>query len=664
MLHIMFLSMTGIRASEKFEGKFFSGKGDVLYLNLLDICRRMFSPDAEFQSMPMLYAPDWNGFHEGIKWNRWWLQNAYGTTYCALPFYTEPYVSFLENSHDMWFDNMGDGKREFIVDHRWFAGIIRWTPPDGCLMDCASPGYVMHKQGDGKVDFHDWGVEFTAAGLLMQAELLLISRDLESIEHYLPRLERCAGFIESRRDPKNNLFLAGAAGNLLAPSYAGWKKPDGTYDKAYLAGLSVTFIAALDRLIELERLAGNTEKAQYYSGLRDNARKGLPLVTTDEGYFIMSLDPDGTKHGVYGAEKHGYFESSVNHDAIAFRVADDAQANKIYDKIASIPALRFYDVILANYPSYDDMYVPATGAFEFGRWVNGGNWSTCEARMILGYFRLGKFDDARRSMVHMLKFAESFRMDNPVANFGNGVNFPEDPIHLCYDNFGPPAAMIRGLFEYLYGAEGVKLVPHIPPTITELEQHFPIRFGDKRLYLSTAGAGPITSVVVNGQTWKTYDASSIFLPHDETPNIAHIRIVLGGAELPGEPFIEQEAGLPPEPSRGTIPKEMSPLRPFILQFREFYTALAKEGLESSYEAAHVRLAIEFFGAACERKDLLAKGKIRKMMEPAQYAADELYLNTAMSISFGIEKLINSYEKSDSQEKRKIYQIWHNVIKLE
>ena len=101
-------------------------------------------------------------------------------------------------------------------------------------------------------------MEFTAAGVLMQAELLLISRDAEAIAHYLPKLERCANFIETRRDPTNNLFLAGPAGNLLAPSYAGWKKPDGTYDKAYLAGLSITYIAALDRLIELEKLAGRT----------------------------------------------------------------------------------------------------------------------------------------------------------------------------------------------------------------------------------------------------------------------------------------------------------------------------------------------------------------------------------------------------------------------
>ena len=71
----------------------------------------------------------------------------------------------------------------------------------------------MPKQGDGRVDIHDWGMEFTAAGLLMQAELLLVSRDRKAIEHYRPMLERCANFIETRRDPGKNLFLAGPAGN-------------------------------------------------------------------------------------------------------------------------------------------------------------------------------------------------------------------------------------------------------------------------------------------------------------------------------------------------------------------------------------------------------------------------------------------------------------------
>ena len=507
-----------------FEGKHYRGRGDVEYLQLLDTARRMFEPDPEFQNVSMLYTPHWDGLVEGPTWNAWWIQNSYGTSYCALPFYQEPFITFLQNSQDLWFDQMGDGQR---------AGCPRypkssWVAPDGQLCDAAMPGCIIYKQGDGRTQIHDWGLEFTAAGVLLQSELLLISRDPKAIAHYLPKLERSANFLDTRRDPKNNLFLAGPAANLLAPSYAGWARPDGTYDKAYLAGLSITYIAALDRLIELEKLAGESHQAEIYSERRELARKGLPLLTTDEGYFIKSLDPDGTRHGVFGAEQHGYFEAPPNHDAIAFRVVDQAQAEKIYAKIASIPGLRPYAFTIPNYPSLDDMYEKPQGLWRFGYWVNGGDWSTCEARMILAYYRLGKYDDARRSMEKLLTFARRFRMDNNLTDFGNDVYQPKQPINITYDAFGPPAALIRGLFEYLYRADGLTLVPHIPPGISELQQLDPIRFGTKQLYLSTVGSGPITSVKVNGRRWRSFDSSSVFLAYPATPDVSHIVIVLGG----------------------------------------------------------------------------------------------------------------------------------------
>ncbi|MBX7255130.1 MAG: hypothetical protein K1Y02_02120 [Candidatus Hydrogenedentes bacterium] len=509
--------------SQTFSGPYYSGEGDVEYVQLLDIARRMFTADPEFQNLTMLYMPSWNGLVEGPTWGAWWIQNSYGTTYCALPFFEEPFVTFLQNSHDLWFSQMGDGQRKGYKD---------WVAPDGCLCDAASPGWIVYKQGDGRTDIHDWGMEFTAAGVLMQSELLLISRDAKAIAHYVPLLERSANFIETRRDPSNNLFLAGPAGNLLAPSYAGWKKPDGSYDKAYLTGLSITYIAALDRLIEVEKLAGAADKAALYAERRDRAREGLKLLTTDEGYFIKSLDPDGTKHGVYGAAKHGYFEASPNHDAIAFRVVDDAQAAKIYDKIASIPLLRRHDIIIANEPGLDDMYEePTSWLWQHGTWVNGGHWSTCEARMIMGYYRLGKYEDARRSMKHMMTFARDFRLDNPLVDFGNAVYQPKEMTNLCYDSLGPMAALIRGLFEYVYKADALTVYPHIPSGITRLEQKFPIRFGTKLLYFTTTGQGPVTAVNVNGKAWTAFDGQAIRLAYDQLPDTAFVDVALGGAAL-------------------------------------------------------------------------------------------------------------------------------------
>lgn len=625
-----------------FSGKYFCGEGDTDYLQMLEIARQLFDPNPEYQNMAMLYTPRWNGLREGPTWDAWWIQNSYGTTYCGLPFIHEPFVTFLKNSNDLWFDQMGDGKR---------MGDKDWVAPDGCLCDCASPGWIFYKQGDGRIHIHDWAMEFTAAGLLMQAEMLLISRDPHDIEHYIPMLERCANFIETRCDPSNNLFLAGPAGNLLAPSYAGWKRPDGSYEKAYLAGLSITYIAALDRFIELEKLAGNIEKANLYAKQRERAKKGLPLLMTDEGYFIKSMDPDGVKHGIYGSEQYGYFESSPNHDAIAFRVVDDDQAEKIYEKIASIQGLRPYDFIIPNYPSLDDMYESAAGLWKFGQWVNGGHWSTCEGRMVMGYYRLGKYEDARRSMKRLLGFAKQFRMDNPLINFGSEVYQPREPINLCYDAFAPAAAMIRGLFEYIYNAEGLTLIPHIPSGVKHLTQKFPIRFGSKKLYISTLGNGEITSVMVNGKHYDLFDPKTVFLPYGETPGTAHISIALGNA-MPDGKTQEREKTILVEAGSDDLPA----LWERYAKLRIFYSRLTDKGLGESYAASHAKLAINCISTVFERRERQIEGKIQSLPEPSQTAADKSYLDTANAVCDGLDNILKSYAGSDDPRKKLIYQL--------
>ena len=195
--------------------------------------------------------------------------------------------------------------------------------------------------------------------------------------------------------------------------------------------------------------------------------------------------------------------------------------------MASIPGLRPYGLIIANAPSLDDMYEAPQGLWGFGTWVNGGHWTTCEARMMMAYSRVGQYEDARRSMKQMMTFARQFRMDNPLVKFGSEVYQPREPINITYDAFGAPAGMIRGLFEYVYKADALTLVPHIPPGISRLEQKFPIRFGSKRLYLSISGHGPISKVRVNGKNWALFEAGSVSLPYARIPASATIQILCG-----------------------------------------------------------------------------------------------------------------------------------------
>jgi hypothetical protein len=667
-----------------FNGRFYAGEGDAEYLRLLDISRRMFEPDPEFQSLPMLYKPSWNGFVEGPTWGAWWVQNSYGSSYCGLPFYEEPLFTFLQNAQELWFNKMGDGKTSYV-----WNGKDSWVPPDGCLMDCANDTWAMHKQGDGRVGIHDWGIEFTAAGGLLQSELLLISRDPATRARFLPKLERCANFIETRRDPTNNLFWAGPAGNLLAPSYAGWKRADGTYGMAYLAGLSVTYIAFLDRLIELEKLAGDPAHEKLYSERCALARQGLARLTTDEGYLIKSLDPDGTKHGVYGAAKHGYFEASPNHDAIAFRVVDDAQARRIYAKLAAISGLRPHDLILANAPSLDDMYEAPEGLWGFGTWVNGGHWTTCEARMIMAYYRLRQYDDALRSMKQIMTFARRFRMDNPLVKSGSEVYQPGEPINLTYDAFGAPSGLIRGLFEYLYRADGLTLLPHIPTGITRLEQRFPVRFGTKRLYLATAGQGKIIAVRVNDQPWTSFDGESVFLSYALIPQTAVIQIMMGQGTAgsfkvpepdlatPAMPGVDSpwpvrhldvtmpadQKGTPAasaKPVSGT--EEVKALLPRVARVRRFHESMVKAGLADSYEAAHARLAVSFLATANQRFIRLDKGELERLPSASQQAADRLYLSTTAKLCEGLERVLDGYRAAEETGKRRVYQLWEESKK--
>jgi hypothetical protein len=95
--------------------------------------------------------------------------------------------------------------------------------------------------------------------------------------------------------------------------------------------------------------------------------------------------------------------------------------------------------------------------------------------MLMGYYRVGATEDCRRSVAQIMTFANIWRMDNPLTNFGASVYQPSEPINLTIDAFGAPAALIRGLFEYLYGANSLVLIPHVPANITQLAQHFGVR---------------------------------------------------------------------------------------------------------------------------------------------------------------------------------------------
>jgi hypothetical protein len=238
--------------------------------------------------------------------------------------------------------------------------------------------------------------------------------------------------------------------------------------------------------------------------------------------------------------------------------------------------------------------------------------------------------------------------------------YSENIINITYDAFGPPAAFIRGMFEYLYRADGVTLVPHIPPGISELQQADPIRFGNKKLFLSTVGHGPITSVTVNSRHWRSFDSSSVFLAYNQTPDVARIVISLGGG-TPSPPEPVQTSAPTREAAAEQAIGESSPalvaLEARAAKVRAFHARLVAAGFGESYEAAHAQLILDAVRTVHQRHSLLAAGRLAPLPEPSRVAADKSYEDTAARLLDGLATVMKSYRNFSDPGARKILQFY-------
>ncbi len=526
-----------------YQGRFCSGSGDTDYLELLDKSLAMFTPQADLPFFQMLLCPEYKTLKEGFMWgNGWWIQNSFGFSKNAIAFLSPFWLEIVQNSYDLFWDRIGDGKRWGSDSGTWEEGqphYFKLVAPDGSLGDAVEPGKaIIYKQFDGKTDLHDWFYETAAAQLMIQSDILLRKHSSEQVQKYLPLMERTCAFIERTRDPINDLFLVGPASNLLAPSYGGsFDETTGTVGKGYLTGLSVTYAGALKLLVEVCKLAKENEKAAYYDELKKRTENSLKLLLTEENYLAKSMDPDGTKHGVFGAQKFGYLDGVTNIDAIAWEAVSTEIQESIYNKINSIN-IRPFDFLQNNAPALDDTYVDylkeqKKGLFDFGTWVDGGCWGTVEGRAMLAYSRLKQFDVIRRSVKRSTEWAEDYRMDAPFSNCGENTYNPwsdrkdKSEVSVMIDNFAIPAGMLRGVFDVKYDHAGISFTANLPDEMNRYTQKCPYYFGDKQLYFTVTGTGKILGFYLNGTFHAAADSKNLHISFEELPEKAYIEIVRG-----------------------------------------------------------------------------------------------------------------------------------------
>jgi hypothetical protein len=116
-------------------------------------------------------------------------------------------------------------------------------------------------------------------------------------------------------------------------------------------------------------------------------------------------------------------------------------------------------------------------------------------------------------------------------------------------------------------------------------------------------------------------------------------------------------------AKSTAPPDLTTLQERTDRLRRLHAQLAAAGLQETYEVAHARLAVRYLATCQTRLKMLAEGKLSKLPEASQYAADKSYFATAARLCEGLEKVLDGYRKSTDPQKKQIHQLWLGTKEL-
>jgi len=150
----------------------------------------------------------------------------------------------------------------------------------------------------------------------------------------------------------------------------------------------------------------------------------------------------------------------------------------------------------------------------YGTWCNGGVWPQHQGIMDIAVFprrgippsvrRLGSHASARGGPIATTRLL-------PGGAWPRGRANRSRPYCFCFDAWGPAAGILRGLFEYGYTADGVRLWPHLPPEspATFRKYQWP---SAKPASTSRHRHRSVKKALVNGKPAKLDTDGSLFVP--------------------------------------------------------------------------------------------------------------------------------------------------------
>ena len=195
-------------------------------------------------------------------------------------------------------------------------------------------------------------------------------------------------------------------------------------------------------------------------------------------------------------------------------------------------------------------------------------------------------------------------------------------------------------------------------SITQYTQKEPVRFGEKKLYLSCINGGPkVKSVKINGKIIKVKSPDAVVLIYKELPAEAKVEIVTTG----GWGKEEYPAGYPLLPELLTdVTAAVSapvPLPDSLQNPHAILTGMDKflaEESGSEYDISFVKAALETFRAYQNRSGMeVGPGYFRPIDPERKEAMVRLYAKSAIAMYRGYEKRMEDYSLSGDLKQKRI-----------
>ena len=207
---------------------------------------------------------------------------------------------------------------------------------------------------------------------------------------------------------------------------------------------------------------------------------------------------------------------------------------------------------------------------------------------------------------------QNFRADAPMGEFGKAPWGGQlgAPYNTVLDCWGVPGGLVRGLFEYDYRADSLRVRPHLPSGITRYVQKKAVVFGPGKIYLTVTGTGKVVSATANGNSCRIDAAGWIELKNPVKDTA--VEIACGNAKVQGawKPGKKAPLVFPNDPAFLEIPDSLqSDYHVDLKTLKVFYQKMARAGLDETYEGAMGRTALELMLARYDRQQMRKAGTL-------------------------------------------------------